>query len=35
MKTYPYEKQGSEKVLAMLMGEGMHKKFWDSFYAVA
>ena len=33
VKFYPYEKGGSEKVLAML--KGGHNKFWGSFYAVA
>ena len=37
MKFYPYEKWGSEKVLAMLKGGGGggHNKFWGSFYTVA
>ena len=33
MKFYPYNKRGTEKVLATLK-EG-HKTFWGSFYAVA
>ena len=30
VKFYPYEKGGTEKVLAML--KGGHNKFWGSFY---
>ena len=33
VKFYPYEKGGTEKVLAMLKGGG--KKFWGSFYTLA
>ena len=32
VKFHPYKKG---KVLAILKGEGGHKKFWGSFYAVA
>ena len=32
VKFYPYEKEGVEKVLAML--QGAHKKCWGSFLAI-